>query len=376
MASTVADIIKIMERLAPSRLAEEWDNPGLQVGQKDWHVNAIWVALDPLPEVVSAACQKGIDLLITHHPLILKPLKSIDFSTPAGSIIQMATQHQLAIFSAHTNLDIADGGVNDILARKIGLNHLKPLEKIRGAGDSGQVKLAVYVPPEYEQKILNALFDTAAGRIGEYTCCSFRSQGKGTFRPEEKAKPFLGKTGEISHTDEIRIETVVPKDAVAHVIERIRETHPYETAAYDVYPLFNPETPRGIGRIGMLPEPTDLTAFALRIKEKLRLKSLKIAGKPDLPVRKAALCGGSGSGLMKRFFSSDAQVYISGDLRYHDARDAEAAGRGLIDIGHFASEYLIVEALAEHLGNILSDAGQDITAEACELEADPFTTIL
>lgn len=372
MPATVADIIKIMETFAPSFLAERWDNVGLQVGQRDWPVRNVWVALDPTYYVVAAACSKNVDLLITHHPLIFLPLKSIDFSTSVGSIIHLATKHKTAVFSAHTNLDIATDGINDILAERIGLKNLKVLRKGK---EPENYKLVVYVPVEYEQKVLNALFETKAGKIGEYSCCSFRNKGKGTFRPGSLAKPFIGKTGEISHTDEIRIETVVLKKDLGGVIEHIRGLHPYETMAYDIYPLLTSGNREGLGRVGELDETIDLASFALFIKEKLGLKYVKLAGKPDLPVNKVAVCTGSGSSLMQNFFSSGAQAYITGDLRYHDARDAEAANLGLIDIGHFASEHLIVDVLTDRLGKILSENRMDVNVEAYGLENDPFMII-
>jgi dinuclear metal center YbgI/SA1388 family protein len=382
MAATVADIINIMESIAPSLLAEEWDNSGLQIGQKDWPVKKVRIALDPSPDVVDDACKHHADLLLTHHPLLFKALKSVNFSTPTGSILHKAVLHRLAIFSAHTNLDNAFGGVNDVLASKIGIHHLKPLKKnskggLGGFEDATAYKLAVYVPAEYEDRILNALFETTAGNIGDYSCCSFRNQGKGTFCPGTSAKPFTGTIGEITHADEIRIEAVVSKSDLDAVIAHLRKQHPYQTMAYDVYPLLSyDESGTGTGRIGDLPETLTLAAFARKIKENLKLGYVKVAGDPDLQVKKAALCSGSGSSLMNVFFSSDAEVYISGDLHYHDAKDAEAEGRGLIDIGHFASEHLMVEILAERIRQILSETGTaDVTVEACGLEKDPFVIV-
>ncbi len=374
MSVTVGDIIRIMETFAPSRLAEEWDNAGLQVGQKDQPVRTIWVALDPLPDVVAEACKNNDSLLITHHPLIFKPFKSLDLNTPAGSVIRMAVMHNLSIFSAHTNLDSATGGVNDLLARRIGLKNLDVLGK---SIMSANYKLVVYVPVEYEQKVLDAIFETKAGIIGEYSCCTFRNKGKGTYRPSALAKPFSGSSGEISHAEESRIEVLALEDDIADLIEHVRKNHPYETMAYDVYEIKNQKSKiknlnQGLGRIGELDETMELASFAIKIKEDLGLKSVKIAGKPDLPVNKAAVCSGSGSGMMRDFISSGAQVYISGDLRYHDARDAEAANLGLIDIGHFASEHLVVESLAENLRELLFEIGMDITVKACGLEKDPF----
>lgn len=374
MAATVADIIEIMEGLAPSPLAEDWDNPGLQIGEKKQPVRSVSVALDPLPEVVSAACEQKSDLLITHHPLIIHPLKSLDLNSPLGAIIRKAVQHGLAIFSAHTNLDSAAGGLNDMLALKIGIKNAIPLIPRTRGKTSDICKLAVYVPSGYEEKILEALFETSAGKIGNYSACSFRNKGIGTFKPQSGALPFIGEVGKISHADEVRIEAIVPKNDISGIVSRIRQSHPYQTMAYDVYPLLSEDKPgcEGLGRVGDLEAGMDLKSFALKIKEILGLPAVKITGKADLPVRKAALCTGSGSGLMRAFFASDAQVYISGDLRYHEARDAEAAGRGLIDIGHFASEHLMVGELVRRLTDIFSESGNDVSVRACTLERDPF----
>jgi dinuclear metal center YbgI/SA1388 family protein len=369
MEARIFDIIKAMETIAPIRFAEEWDNVGLQVGQKNWPVRTIWIALDPGPDVVNDACKNGVDLLITHHPLIFHPLRSINLNTSVGSIIQKAIRHQMAIFSAHTNLDNAIDGLNDILAQRIGIKNLKVLGKV---GPTENYKLVLYVPVAYEQQILNSIFETKAGEIGSYSCCSFRNKGIGTYRPGSSSKPFSGKVDEISHTDEIRIETVVRKSDLNSIIEYVRKNHPYETMAYDIYPLIENEDMQGSGRIGDLCESTELISFARSIKEKLGLNSVKIAGNPDLTVNTAAVCTGSGSSLLNNFISSGAQVYISGDLRYHDARAVEAANLGLIDIGHFASEHLIVDVLADRLGKILSKDGFYVKVEAYGLENDPF----
>ena len=284
MKANISDIIKLLEDIAPSRLAEDWDNVGLQLGKRDWPVRTVWVALDPLPEVVTAACREKVDLLITHHPLIFRPIKNLDFDTPMGTILQRATENHLGILSAHTNLDTAADGINDVLASKIGLKNVK----------------------------------------------------------------VLG--------DEIKI---LPSDALD----------------YQVNPLMPVHSGLGLGRIGELEDPLALSDFEISVKEKLGVPHAKVAGPRDLIVSKAAVCSGSGSGLLGHFFSSDAQAYISGDLRYHDARDAEAQNRGLIDIGHFESEQIILEVLTEKLQVRSTQAGLDVTVEACRLEKDPFMII-
>ena len=369
MEATIADIIKVMESIAPSRLAEEWDNVGLQIGDRNQSVQTIRVALDPSPDVVNAASKDGVDLLITHHPLIFHPLKFIDLDSPLGSIIQTAVLHRIAIFSAHTNLDSAVDGLNDILAYRIGLKDLKVLGN---AKQDENYKLVFYVPETHQQTVLTSLFETNAGEIGNYSCCSFRNKGKGTYKPGLLSKPFSGKIGEISHADEVRIETIVRKNDVTSVINHIKKSHPYETMAYDIYPLMSCDRKEGIGRIGKLEESMDLRSFALSIKTKLGINHLKVAGNPDLPIQTVAVCSGSGSGIFKHFVASGAQVYVSGDLGYHDAKTADALNLGVIDIGHFASEHLIVDALTHRLKQVLSDAGMNIKIEAYKLEHEPF----
>jgi dinuclear metal center YbgI/SA1388 family protein len=364
------DIISIMEKIAPSGLAEGWDNSGLQVGNRDWPVKKIWIALDPTLNVVDAACKNKVDLLVTHHPLIFSPVKSIDYGSVTGSVIHKAVKSGLAVFSAHTNLDSAQNGLNDHLAFKIGLKNIRPLCV---SENQGKCKFVVYVPSGHEHNIMKSIFETKAGVIGSYTCCSFRVSGKGTFRPGSSAKPFTGKIGEISDVDEIRIESVVHKEDVPELIEHVRKCHPYETMAYDVYPLSEYENKlSGMGRVGELIEKTELYVLAEKIKDKLGLKNVKISGNPRLSVTHAAVCSGSGSSLIKDFIKSEAQVYITGDLRYHDARTSEAEGRGLIDIGHFASEHIIVEELAKRLKNMTRKAGYDVSVKACGIERDPF----
>ncbi len=272
MSATVAKIIKIMDRLAPPRLAEEWDNVGLQIGDPRLPVRRIWVSLDPSLEVVKAACENNVDLLITHHPLIFRPLKTIDFNTAGGAIIQMAANHQLAIFSAHTNLDIVRDGVNDVLAQRLGIQQLTILQPVHA--------------------------------------------------------------GEQSKEDD--------------------------------------QTEHGIGRIGSLAKSGNLKSLVSMVKNKLKLDFVKVAGKLEMSVSRVAICSGSGSSLMDAFMASDAEVFISGDIHYHDARDAESANRGIIDIGHFPSEHLMVEALADYLKKLMAREDLKIKVEPCTLEADPF----
>lgn len=373
MTVKVADIVKIMESLAPVGLAEKWDNPGLQVGSLEWPVKKVWIALDATPQVVDAACENDADLLITHHPLLFKPLKTVDFSTSAGSAILKAARNNLSIFSAHTNLDSASGGLNDELALKIGLTKVRVLGK---SVEPEKCKVVFYVPSEYKHKVMNALFETeAAGVIDKYTCCSFSCSGKATYKPGEDARPYEGSPGELTTVDEVRVESVVLKKDVDMVVDRLKTVHPYEVMDHNVYPLLESGLQQGLGRVGGLGKKTTLSELALQLKNDLGLSAVKIAGNGDMEVSRVALCTGSGSGLMESFFKSGADVYISGDLHYHDARAVEDAGLGMIDLGHFASEFLMVEALEKKLREKTAEAGFEMEIVSCNLESDPFRVV-
>ncbi|MCF8110787.1 MAG: Nif3-like dinuclear metal center hexameric protein [Desulfobacteraceae bacterium] len=368
----VSDIMEIMAKIAPPHLAEDWDNPGLQFGGPDWPVSQVFIALEPTSAAVSRACQAGADMLITHHPLIFKPLKKIDTTSPLGAIIEKAARSRLAIFAAHTNLDSVDGGVNDVLCQKLGLENLSALCP---ADPAEQYKFVVFVPEDYAGAVIEAVGESPAGRIGNYSCCTFRSQGTGTFRPGQGADPWDGEIGVLSEAREVRLETVVDKAGLKETFERVRAAHPYDEMAYDVYPLAGQACEHGLGRIGDIDPPRKLSQLAREIKENFSLDSVRFSGPEELVINKAAVCSGSGGGIMEQFLAADAQVLISGDIRYHDAINAAEAGRAIIDMGHFASERLIVPVIRQKLEDALKDAGQEVRITELQGEADPFVFI-
>lgn len=369
--SSVKDIIDLMELIAPQHLAEEWDNSGLQCGDPDWPVKQIVVALDPSPAVVDEACQKKADLLITHHPLVFNPLKKILLNTPVGRIIKTSISQKIAVFSAHTNLDSVKGGLNDVFAEKIGMKNLRLLHPEPYKGDE-EYKLVVYAPKDSYDSVLSDLLETDAGIIDNYSCCTFRGDGIGTFKPGKESQPVYGKPDQINHVNEVRIETRVIKSSLSKVIDHIRQRHPYETMACDIYPLYTGDRQNGIGRIGELEAPMDLRTLSEKVKTIFQIDTLKVSGRMDMPVRKAAVCTGSGSSLLKNFLNSDADVFISGDLKFHDARDSEVHSRGLIDVGHFASEKLMIDLVAGNLKRLIRDSGLDVQVEALRQEEDPY----
>jgi dinuclear metal center YbgI/SA1388 family protein len=273
MTPTVADIIQALENIAPSALAENWDNVGLQIGHADHLVQRIWIALDPTLEVIGAACENAVDLIITHHPLFFSSIKAIDLKTPIGTIIEKAIRCNISIYSAHTNLDSAEGGLNDILADKIGL---------------------------------------------------------------------------------INRSVLLPSDT-----KNIDST----------------EIKQGLGRIGDIAQKTDLASFVRHVKNVLKMNTIRIVGSPNISVKRIALCTGSGSSLLKTAVLSGADVFLTGDIRYHDAKSAQEEKLGLIDIGHFNSEHIMVEAVTEKLITATASYRWSVDVAPCIIEKDPFIVL-
>jgi len=369
MIGTLSQWIRLLDRLAPPRLAEAWDAVGLQVGHRNRPIKKVWTALDPLPEVVAAACESQVDLLVVHHPLFFKPIQRIDCESPLGQTVELALTRRLAIYCAHTNLDSVAGGVNDLLAGRLGLGQVRVLSR---AADADMSKLVVFVPVDHVQAILDTLFELGAGRMGNYSCCSFRCPGVGTFLPDLTASPALGERGMLNEVQESRIEILVANRDLEGVVAALKKAHPYEAMAYDVYPLAIGDPTSGLGRVGQLPQPLALKAVAATLKAALSISTVKVAGNPEMPVERVAVCSGSGNALLTAAIASGAQVYVSGDLGYHAARDAQQAGMGLIDVGHFASEHLVVEALAASIRSAVAAAGLSAVVEAADMERDPF----
>ena len=359
--------------MAPPGLAESWDNPGLQVGDPAATISRIMVALDATPAVIQSALVSDCNLLVTHHPLIFTAQKSISATTPLGGMIHAAIRGGLAVASMHTNYDCAEGGLNDLLAERIGLSGCMPLQV---TSRSELTKLVVYVPGEHLEKVRSALLPHGEV-LGAYVGCSFSAPGEGTFTPLEGADPFIGSVGAQERVAEYRLELLVDRAAVPRAVKTLVAAHPYEEPAYDVYPLLNEGHPFGMGRIGRLPEPVSLASFAARLRRVLAAPGLRFVGNPDLPLSKVALCSGSGASLLRTSVRSGADVLVTGDVKYHEAREAEDLGIALIDAGHFPTEIIMVEAVSERLGKMLVEAGfAGCKVMPCCVETDPFKNLL
>jgi len=369
MLITVKDIMGVMESIAPSYLAESWDNVGLQVGDPNWPVRRIWLALDPIPEVIQAAIPQQIDLIITHHPLMLESPKSINLSNPISRIIADAIKNNIAIYASHTNLDKVNEGLNDILARKLNLIDIRPIVPHK---KSDKAKLVIFSPKTHEQQILEALFEKNAGIIGNYSKCSFRQEGIGTFQAGELSTPWTGHQGSLEQVDECRIEAIIFRKKASEIIDHVEKNHPYETMAYDIYPLSDLSSSEGLGRTGQLKNPKTLQRLADEIIETFNLSYVRIVGDPDLTINRLAVCSGSGGSLLKNVFSSNVQAYVTGDLKFHDARNIEMHEMGAIDIGHFDSETIYIDELIPKLKNIMENRQWPVKIMHCPVERNPF----
>lgn len=367
----VSDIVGIINKFAPFASAEDWDNVGLQVGDPAAPAGKIMVALDPGRDALEAAAACGCRLLLTHHPFIFKPLKKISLAEPAGALIALAIKNDLAVVSLHTNLDIATGGVNDMLADSLGVASCVPLKV---TDQEELVKLSVFVPKGSEEPVLEALF-RFSGFIGNYSDCSFRMPGIGTFKPLEGAHPHIGLVGRRESTEESRIEVLLRKDDLTAAVTALVKAHPYEEPAFDLYPLLNRGKATGLGRIGMLPADTTLAEFAASAKQRLGLQGVRVVGAAGRTVRKVALCGGSGATLLRDAWRQGADVLVTGDIKYHEAREAETLGVALLDAGHFATERPMIGGVTEFLRKELVKKGFAAEVVGFEGEREPFSYI-
>lgn len=362
-----------MEKHYPLNLAEEWDNVGLQVGSMGREVSKVVVALELDHQVLDRAWQENADLIITHHPLIFKALPSIKVDSPVGSMIRKLIMADISLYTAHTNLDNASRGINQMLAETVGLVDIEPLG-LRTAGHREPLyKLVVFVPLTHIDEVREALSQAGAGFIGNYSDCTFRTAGIGTFKPGAGTDPFIGQTGQLEEVEEARLETICPQHLLKAVVDAMLQAHPYEEVAYDLYKLENQGTMFSPGRKGNLPQAIPLGQLAEQVRAKLALPALRIVGEQNNPVQKVAVVGGSGASFIKEV-AGQADVLITGDLKYHEAREAAALGLAVIDAGHQATEELVVQEVCQLLAKESSQAGWEV--EYIPVQMTPAWTYL
>jgi len=358
-----------MEQIAPLSLAEAWDNSGWQVGDPENTVRKILLSLDITKEVVAEAERQNVQLIISHHPLMLKGIKSIRRDQPTGNLIFQLIKAGIGVYTSHTPLDIALGGVSDVLADRLDLQArevLQPLEHQK------LIKLVVFVPLSHAEAVRTALGLAGAGHIGNYSHCTYNLQGMGTFLPLADANPFIGAQGHLEKVEEVRIETIIAENMVARTLENMLAAHPYEEPAYDLYPLLNTDSRQGLGRIGRLSATLSLSELAKMVQCALPSNCLRYGGDTQRMIQLVAVCGGSGGDLWPIARQKGAEVLITGDIKYHTAQDMLAAGMCFIDAGHFATEHLILPVLRDRLNSILEKAQFSVDIELAHCETEPW----
>lgn len=364
-------LIQAFEDWAPKHLAFEDDRVrcGLQIGTLNKPVEKVMVTLDVLENVVDEAIEKKVDLIIAHHAVIFKPLKDMRTDRGQSKIAAKCIKHDIAVYVAHTNFDIAENGMNDLLAEKIGIENT---EILAPTYHEQLYKIAVFVPESHAEGLRTAMGNAGAGYIGDYSHCTFNTPGIGTFTPQEGTNPYIGKQGELEKVDEIKIETITEEKELNLVISKMVKAHPYEEPAYDVYPLNQKGKAYGIGRIGEIASPLSLKDFAAKIKESFGLEGLRVVGNLDEKVQKVAVLGGDGNGFMKTAAVKGADVFITGDIYYHTAHDAILDGLNIIDAGHHI-ESIMKEAVREYLARFITEKKYETEIIVSEANTNPFT---
>lgn len=360
----VREILGQLEQLAPPALAESWDNVGLLIGDVAQPVDKILVALDATSAVLDQASREDAQLIITHHPLIFSGIKRLNEDGGTSGLVRRLIREGRSLIAMHTNLDSAPDGLNTYVAKLLGVQNLRPLlpSEMRSL-----LKLVVYVPETHVDAVRSAICAAGAGHIGHYSECTFGAPGIGTFRPEEGTHPFIGITGTLERVQEIRLETVVPKKLLTAVLTAMLASHPYEEVAYDVFTLENPWPGAGLGRMGCLPTPMTANAFIARVSEVLHTNRIFVIGDTARRVKTIALCTGSGGDFAEQAFHAHADVYLTGEIKHHQALLAQQQGFMLIDAGHYPTERPAVNLLADYLTAQNSDL---MVLRA--VEEDPF----
>lgn len=366
---THSNVFRWMEQWAPQSLAYDWDPVGLQVGSYKELVKNILVTLDVDLRVVKEAIGKNVNLIIAHHPLMFNAIQSINTDQTQGKILQKLLANDITVYAAHTNLDIAEGGVNDVLADLLELENKRPLADIQ---EEALYKIVVFVPESHVEKVRHALSSGGAGHIGNYSHCTFQTKGEGTFKPLEGTNPFIGTQGKIEYVPEYKIESIVPKHKLDQAIQKMISAHPYEEVAYDIYPLDNKGKKHGLGRIGHLKESMSLEQLIKTVKEAYQLDTLRFTGDLQQTINRVAVVGGSGQKYIQIAKQKDADVLITGDVTYHQAQIADEIGIAIIDAGHYI-ERLALKSIQQYLQKKI--AGHLIQVHVSKVNTNPFQNV-
>ena len=371
----LADVVAVLDRLYDPRGAASWDAVGLVTGDPGQPVRRVLFAVDPVQEVIDEAVAWQADLLVAHHPLLLRPVHSVAGTHPKGRAVTTLVRAGVALHVAHTNADVADPGVSDALAAAVGVT--EDVRPLRPEPTAPAEKLVVFVPLDAVDRVVDALAAAGAGRIGDYDRCAWSTEGTGTFTARSGASPAVGKVGRREQVAEARVEMVVLGAARLTAVEALRAAHPYEEPAFDLLPLASLPGRRGTGRVGRLAAPTTLARFAESVATALPATAagVRTAGDPDGEVRTVAVCGGAGDDLFDEVRASGADVYLTADLRHHPASEAlEHGGLALVDCAHWATEWPWLADAADRLRRGLGGEADTVETRVSAIVTDPWTS--
>ncbi len=354
----IQEVVNYLNSLIPIGIQESYDNSGIQIGDAEAELKGVLISLDLTPKVVAEAMEKACNLIVTHHPFIFSGIKKITAGSPTGDLIYSLIRNGLAVYSAHTNLDKLNTGVSALLASHLGLQNAHVL-----VPEADSLKqLVVYCPKAEVAKLKEALYDAGAGRMGNYRHCSYTVSGCGTFEPLPGAEPFLGEVGHETATEEERVEMIYPKVFEKKIVETLKANHPYEEPAFALLPMTNANADLGLGIIGQLPDCLTAEAFLKSVKETLGLPMLRHSALCHKNVKTVAVCGGSGASFIEVALSQKADVFLTGDLKYHDFQKAD--GRIIVaDIGHYESEQFAKEFFYDKISKKFSTFAVQVSDE-------------
>lgn len=367
--ASVADVCEAMERIAPSHLAQEWDNVGLLLGDRRAAARRAMLCIDLTHAVATEALRKRCDVLVAYHPPIFKPIKRLTSpNLDVQDVVLLCARSGMAVYSPHTALDAAEGGTNDVLAQLCGLKEVQCIEA--GGNEEGRnCKVVVFVPADVVERVADAMFTAGAGWIGDYERCSFRIPGTGTFRGGKSTHPAVGVTGRCETVDEIRLEAIAPRRRLYEVVAALRGAHPYEEPAFDIYPLIEERGP-GIGRHGPLPRAVTLAVMARKLARATGAAGVQWIGDGDHVVSHAVICAGAAGTLPFGIPLGGDHVVVTGEMRHHDALALLRRGGSAIALGHWSSERPVLAPLAAAIKTKLPALDVLISKADC----DPFTS--
>ena len=363
----IQEITSFLENIAPVSYQEDYDNSGLIIGHPSTALTGALISLDCTEEVVDEAVSKGLNLIISHHPIVFRGLKRFNQKTYVERVVMKAIKHDIALYAIHTNFDSVLGGVNAKICEKLGITGYSILSPRKGI----LKKLVTFCPLEFADRVRQALFKAGAGEIGKYSDCSYNLEGFGTFKAGEGTNAFVGQIGELHTEPEVRIETIYPQNIESKLIKTLLLAHPYEEVAYDLYALGNQYSEAGSGMIGHLENEMDEFDFLQHVKEQLQAKVIRHTALLGKKIKKVAVCGGSGSFLLAKAIAADADVFITADFKYHEFFDAE--GKIIIaDVGHFESEQFTQELLFD----VLTEKFPNFALHLTEKNTNPINYLI